>query len=95
MSKKSLLREVLLFPAILSLIVPMFGQATRNNFPTKRKETPKTWERDGLNAVKRTRKLKFKHRKAKNVILFIGDGMSISTLTAARILEGQMRGASG
>lgn len=33
--------------------------------------------------------------KAKNVILFIGDGMGISTLTAARILEGQLAGKPG
>jgi alkaline phosphatase len=29
------------------------------------------------------------------VILFVGDGMGITTLTAARILEGQLRGESG
>ncbi|MEM6585674.1 MAG: alkaline phosphatase [Pseudomonadota bacterium] len=33
--------------------------------------------------------------KAKNVILFIGDGMGISTITAARIYEGQKRGQPG
>ena len=33
--------------------------------------------------------------KAKNVILFVGDGMGISTLTAARILQGQQAGESG
>jgi len=32
---------------------------------------------------------------AKNAILFVGDGMGIATVTAARILEGQRRGASG
>ncbi|WP_298913192.1 alkaline phosphatase [uncultured Algimonas sp.] len=32
---------------------------------------------------------------AKNVILFIGDGMGISTVTAARIFEGQQRGMTG
>lgn len=32
---------------------------------------------------------------AKNVILFIGDGMGISTVTAARILDGQMKGLEG
>ena len=32
---------------------------------------------------------------AKNVILFVGDGMGISTVTAARILEGQMNGLDG
>ena len=33
--------------------------------------------------------------KAKNVILFIGDGMGISTITAARIYAGQKLGKSG
>ncbi|WP_404343003.1 alkaline phosphatase [Pseudoalteromonas mariniglutinosa] len=33
--------------------------------------------------------------KAKNVILFVGDGMGVSTLTAARILAGQRDGALG
>ena len=33
--------------------------------------------------------------KARNVILFIGDGMGISTITAARIYDGQKRGESG
>ena len=33
--------------------------------------------------------------KAKNVILFVGDGMGVSTLTAARILKGQNAGELG
>ena len=33
--------------------------------------------------------------KAKNVILFVGDGMGVSTVTAARILEGQQKGMMG
>lgn len=33
--------------------------------------------------------------RAKNVILFIGDGMGISTITAARIYDGQKRGETG
>lgn len=32
---------------------------------------------------------------AKNIILFIGDGMSVVTVAAARIYEGQLRGESG
>ena len=31
------------------------------------------------------------HRPAKNIILFIGDGMGISTMTASCILEGQQK----
>lgn len=33
--------------------------------------------------------------KAKNVILFVGDGMGVSTVTASRILAGQMQGENG
>jgi alkaline phosphatase len=32
---------------------------------------------------------------AKNVIIFIGDGMGMSTITAARIYKGQLAGNSG
>ena len=34
-------------------------------------------------------------KPAKNVILFVGDGMGISTITAARIYAGQKRGVDG
>lgn len=33
--------------------------------------------------------------RAKNIVLFIGDGMSIATVTAARIYDGQSQGMSG
>jgi len=33
--------------------------------------------------------------EAKNVILFVGDGMGVSTVTAARILAGQKKGLAG
>ena len=39
--------------------------------------------------------LKGSASKAKNVILFVGDGMGVSTVTAARILQGQIAGNSG
>src|SRR5688572_16152258 len=34
-------------------------------------------------------------KRAKNVILFVGDGMGISTITAARIYSGQAKGVDG
>lgn len=34
-------------------------------------------------------------RKAKNLIMFLGDGMSLTTLAAARILKGQLKGNTG
>lgn len=36
-----------------------------------------------------------KRGDAKNIILFVGDGMGVSTVTAARILAGQNRGLAG
>ena len=34
-------------------------------------------------------------KRAKNIILFIGDGMGVSTVTAARIFDGQSQGKAG
>ena len=60
-------------------------------------ETPQRWFEEGRAAVERSlqwRGLAMAGR-ARNVILFVGDGMGVSTVTAARILEGQLRGESG
>ena len=43
----------------------------------------------------RARQLRTRPAHAKNVIVFLGDGMSITTITAARILDGQRNGDSG
>jgi alkaline phosphatase len=53
------------------------------------------WQQQGREAVARARALVSSARPARNAILFIGDGLGISTVTAARILEGQLRGGSG
>ncbi|EDW72274.1 uncharacterized protein Dwil_GK20837 [Drosophila willistoni] len=38
---------------------------------------------------------KIDKRKAKNVIMFLGDGMSLTTVAAARIRKGQLKGNTG
>ena len=57
------------------------------------------WYRSGKKRVNRAveiqKSIKNKPGSARNIILFIGDGMSISTVTAARILDGQKQGFSG
>lgn len=53
------------------------------------------WVRDGKAALAQAKKLVPIDRPARNVLLFIGDGMGVSTVTAARILEGQQRGNPG
>lgn len=79
---------------ILGIALSTIGQIPPP-FPTKRSEKPEDWRREGWSMIDSAKKVKYKYRKAKNVILFIGDGMGVSTLTAARILEGQLRGESG
>jgi alkaline phosphatase len=46
-------------------------------------------------AVERNARLEPDRRRARNVILFLGDGMGVATVTAARILEGQQKGLRG
>ncbi|MEQ1530764.1 MAG: alkaline phosphatase [Methylococcales bacterium] len=66
-------------------------QESSNQVPTSAAE----WFKVGEKAVLVNKKDAAELRKAKNVILFVGDGMGISTVTAARILEGQMAGRDG
>jgi len=58
-------------------------------------ESPEQWYRDGEAAVANALKRRPITTRAKNVILFIGDGMSVSTVTGARILDGQQHGHPG
>lgn len=60
-----------------------------------RSENPEQWYRDGREAVARARKLDPITGRARNVILFVGDGMGVTTVTAARILAGQQQGKAG
>ncbi|MFX7329184.1 alkaline phosphatase, partial [Acinetobacter baumannii] len=53
------------------------------------------WYQNGQQFIADSKKVFPNARKAKNVILFVGDGMGISTVTASRILEGQMKGQPG
>lgn len=63
-------------------------------------ETPDRWYEEGAEIVNKNAEIanhaaRNAHKRAKNIILFVGDGMGVSTVTAARILEGQMKGMTG
>jgi alkaline phosphatase len=58
-------------------------------------EDASTWVQKGEAALLAAQKLTPNNQQAKNVILFVGDGMGISTITAARIFEGQQNGIDG
>lgn len=73
----------------LSTSTTMVSQAASpDSFPAPHSDKA-TWYAAGKAAVEKNAALRPNSRKAKNVILFIGDGMGVSTVTAARILAGQ------
>ncbi|UNK49296.1 alkaline phosphatase [Lysobacter sp. S4-A87] len=57
-----------------------------------REETAAWWFRDGAAQAAQRGAMA---GKARNVILFVGDGMSLTTVAAARILDGQRKGGPG
>ena len=75
---------------ILAAILSASGTAADDTIGTT-----ESWLKDGEKAIAERAAYKINNKRAKNVILFIGDGMGVSTLTAARILEGQLRGETG
>jgi alkaline phosphatase len=78
------------FLLLLTLLLPVY--ATRAASP---QETPDSWYRQGENSLRAALDQKPVTGTARNVILFLGDGMGITTVTAARILAGQLQGGSG
>ncbi len=86
--KKSLLAGT------IALAIGTTAHADNNSsvIPAYQKTNP--WFVGGIANVK-AKNVFAGNRKAKNVILFVGDGMGVSTVTAARILEGQMKGMQG
>ncbi|XP_029034185.1 alkaline phosphatase 4-like [Osmia bicornis bicornis] len=53
------------------------------------------WLKSGQEDLRRNLAYRNNENRAKNVIVFIGDGMGISTITAGRIFKGQTKGATG
>lgn len=83
--------------APLRRIASTFGLivATMSSCPARAasvEESPAQWFHDG---AQRAHQMGAGKVPARNLILFIGDGMSLTTVTAARILEGQQRGQKG
>lgn len=73
-------------------------EPTRNELSGPQRDMPQSSDpwfkaaKERLAAIKSARP---EAQTAKNVILFVGDGMSISTITAGGILEGQSNGGPG
>ena len=89
-------RTSLVLSAVLVALCPIASKARAPiDVPSVKHpdgETPDWWFRAGAAAAQANAR---GPAHAKNVIVFLGDGMSITTITAARILDGQRKGGSG
>ncbi|KAM8953079.1 intestinal-type alkaline phosphatase-like [Pelodytes ibericus] len=65
-----------------------------SSFPVE-ESNPDFWNNKMASAIDEALKLKPIEHRAKNLILFLGDGMGIPTVTATRILSGQQQGKLG
>ena len=82
------MKSLKLKASVLAIMLSLGVQATYA-------EDAEDWMLDGQAALEKAKQLHPNARKAKNVILFVGDGMGVSTVTAARIFEGQKKGIDG
>ncbi|XP_034671950.1 alkaline phosphatase, tissue-nonspecific isozyme [Drosophila subobscura] len=105
LSPLSLLVLLSLPVALCANVPPLSMQGREQTAPKPMGEaaeeelTARYWLRQGRAQVaarlERTQDTVTNGRRAKNIIMMLGDGMSITTLTAARILNGQRQGHSG
>ncbi|NXG78969.1 PPBT protein, partial [Baryphthengus martii] len=64
--------------------------------PAEREKDPEYWRRQAQETLRTALRLqRLNQNVAKNLILFLGDGMGVSTVTAARILKGQLQNRKG
>ncbi|XP_039364932.1 alkaline phosphatase, tissue-nonspecific isozyme isoform X2 [Mauremys reevesii] len=81
---KALLLLILLAEVCLASLVP------------EKEKNPQYWRNQAQQTLKTALKLQqLNTNVAKNIILFLGDGMGVSTVTAARILKGQLQNMKG
>uniref|UniRef100_A0A8C5Q2M2 Alkaline phosphatase n=1 Tax=Leptobrachium leishanense TaxID=445787 RepID=A0A8C5Q2M2_9ANUR len=73
----------------------MGGRCASGSF-FKREKDPEYWRRQAQGTLKRALDLQNLNTMiAKNIIMFLGDGMGVPTVTATRILKGQLNGYPG
>ncbi|NWW10707.1 PPBI1 phosphatase, partial [Oreocharis arfaki] len=63
--------------------------------PPDAEKTPGYWNKGARRRLELALALQPAAQRAKNIILFMGDGMGLSTVSAARIYKGQLSGGSG
>lgn len=84
-------------PVLVMLLSSMASANPENGWLTNYPEAARVWFEPAAKKVN-SKAVKFKDLgkgEARNIILFVGDGMGVSTITAARIFAGQQLGLAG
>ncbi|NXJ18485.1 PPBT protein, partial [Dicrurus megarhynchus] len=79
-----------------ALLVLLLAQLCSASLVPEREKDPEYWRRQAQETLRNALRLQHLNQNvAKNLILFLGDGMGVSTVTAARILKGQLQHGQG
>lgn len=90
------MKRPLISAAALTLSLLVHGASYAQAAPmVQGPEAVADWFNAGKSFIQQGQALQDNNRRAKNVILFVGDGMGMSTVTAARILDGQLKSKPG
>ncbi|XP_007940076.2 intestinal-type alkaline phosphatase [Orycteropus afer afer] len=81
-------------PLLLMLLLSLGLQPSSGVIPVEEQD-PAFWNRQAAVALDAAKNLQPIQTAAKNLILFLGDGMGVATVTATRILKGQLNGSLG
>lgn len=76
----------------LKFILIMSLYSTNCEKDWSKEQTPEYWHRQAKETLDNILKERLNKNIAKNLILFLGDGMGLTTITAGRIRKGQMTG---
>ncbi|XP_006171232.1 intestinal-type alkaline phosphatase [Tupaia chinensis] len=79
---------------VLLLLLGLWARLSLGVIPAE-EEDPAFWNSKAAVALDRAKKLQPIQTRAKNLILFLGDGMGVPTVTATRILKAQLKGKLG
>uniref|UniRef100_A0A669QLR0 Alkaline phosphatase n=2 Tax=Phasianus colchicus TaxID=9054 RepID=A0A669QLR0_PHACC len=79
-----------------AFLLTLLAQLCSASLVPEREKDPEYWRQQAQETLRDALRLQHLNQNvAKNLILFLGDGMGVSTVTAARILKGQLQHRKG
>ena len=78
---------IMIIIIIINIIVSFSPGVSGDIF---RNQDSNIWYEGGVDLIEKNLKVKENRNTAKSAVLFVGDGMGITTITAARIYDGQL-----